>query len=436
MASDPVERLLGGIDRPLSPRPEFAEALLDRLLVELERETDRIGDASDPSQMDTMSDGTERLPAFPRPGVPLPAWPGGPRRWERPLAFLATAALVVLTLMSSYLAFGPGRPGRQADNGTFLPAIRGTPATPATDEPPIAELLWQADGEPDARLGMPAGAGVDPQGNLWVTDGVNGRFVIFSPEGVTLETWGTRGNGVGEFDFRCSGEGYGGVAFDTAGNIYVADAGNGRIQKFGPDRTFLTSWPSEGITVENQLLVTGRGNTSLPNPQSLCPVAVAVDGRGRVVVSERNTGTIQVFAADGRPLATATTEGMRPEGVAVDGAGNIWVADTTDRVLKFSPDGTLLAAWDATSRDAGELNSPMGIAVDGQGLVYVSDQGSRIQVFASDGQFLGAWGSPGLDAGDFVDPVALTLDGGGHLYAIEHFGRVQKFRLLPPLGPG
>jgi tripartite motif-containing protein 71 len=99
-------------------------------------------------------------------------------------------------------------------------------------------------------LVLPAGAAVDPQGNLWVTDGFNGRFVIFSPEGVVRETWGGRGSDEGEFELHCRGEGYGGVSFDAAGNIFVADAGNGCIQKFDPDRTFLTSWLSEGIVVD------------------------------------------------------------------------------------------------------------------------------------------------------------------------------------------
>jgi hypothetical protein len=54
MTSDPVERLLDGIDRPLPPRPEFAEALLDRLLVELEPEAGRERDPGEQSQEDPM----------------------------------------------------------------------------------------------------------------------------------------------------------------------------------------------------------------------------------------------------------------------------------------------------------------------------------------------------------------------------------------------
>jgi DNA-binding beta-propeller fold protein YncE len=315
-------------------------------------------------------------------------------------------------------------------------AVAATPAAPESVAAPVVEFLWEADGKPAAPLILPAGAAVDPRGNLWVTDGFNGWFTIFSPDGAFLETWGSRGGGDGEFELQCWGEGYGGVAFDAAGNIYVADAGNGRIQKFGPDRTFLTSWPSEGIDAE-QLLVTGRGSRGTTNRPSFCPVAIAIDGQGRVVVSDRGAGKVEVFAPDGRPLATAKTDQMRPEGVAIDGDDNIWVADSGHRILRFSPNGNLIAAWERFGAGDGELNTPMGLAVDARGRVFVSDHGNRIQVFSGDGAFLGAWGSVGFDAGQFNDPVGLALDGRDSIYVIEHSGgRVQKFRLLAPLVPG
>ena len=235
---------------------------------------------------------------------------------------------------------------------------------------------------------------------------------------------------------NAGGEGYGGVAFDPAGNIYVADAGNGRIQKFGPDRAYLTSWPID-VIVDSQLLATGRGNQGAASGPRHCPAALALDGQGRIYVRERNTGTIQVFDSDGRSVATVIAEQMRPEGVDLDSDGNIWVADNAGRILKFSSDGTLLAEWDRYGTGEGELQTPMGIAVDADGRVFVSDQGNRVQVFAPDGAFLGSWGSAGFEPGQFIDPVGLALDGDSHIYVVEHYGsRVQKFRLLPPLGPG
>ena len=251
MTSDPVERLLSSLDRPLSPRPEFAEGLLDRLLSELESERD----ADLPSMPDTedlMLDPialrpTTLVPAAPLPDVHLPAPRRGVRR-DRVLTHVATAALVILTLGASVLAFGPGRaelgrffgfdPGwpAQTQGPTIIPALSATPATSGL------EFLWESDGGPDP-LDLPYGMDVDPAGNLWVSDSENDRFQIIAPDGAYRETWGASGSGDGEFDFLAEASAfdrpYGDIAFDADGTFYVADTGNTRIQKFAPDRTFL-----------------------------------------------------------------------------------------------------------------------------------------------------------------------------------------------------
>ena len=338
------------------------------------------------------------------------------------LACLAAVTVGVATLAGSANAVAPLR---------AMPSE--TLATPVPGAGSVVTFLWEADGSPNFPLDRPTGAAIDPQGNLWVTDGANDRFVIFSPDGVALEAWGTSGSGEGEFTFACRGVRYGGVAFDATGNIYVADAGNQRIQKFSPDRTFLTSWPSAGID-DNPLLVTDRGNQDETANPPRCPVALTVDGHGHVVVSDRNARAITVYDSGGRPRATGTEPSLLPHGVAVDGDGNIWVADTANRVLKFSPQGNPLMTWDRYGTGPGELNGPMGIAVDAQGRVFVTDSSNRIQVFSADGQFLGAWGSHGAAAESFDDPVAVVLDAFGHVYLIERYGpRVQAFRLVPPL---
>ena len=108
------------------------------------------------------------------------------------------------------------------------------------------------------------GVGVDPQGNVWVADRED-RFHIVAPDGAYLDLWGTSGSGQGEFEFLSRNapvsRSYGDVAFDTEGNIYVADTGNSRIQKFASDRTFLTSWGGEGEN-DGQFLVLPPGSPS------------------------------------------------------------------------------------------------------------------------------------------------------------------------------
>ena len=198
------------------------------------------------------------------------------RRWA--LAQLATAALLVLTLGSVYLAFVSQQlPGTGPTNDQVV--------IPALSENPV-EFVWQTGGGPDLPFGEPSHPALDPQGNLWVPDGQNSRFQIFAPDGTFLESWGTPGSGNGQFDFLSNGIGLGAADFDGDGNIYVADTGNHRVQKFGPDRTFIAAWGSQGA---------GNG-------QFQTPLSLAVDGQGRVFVSDNLVGGVQVFDADGRLL--------------------------------------------------------------------------------------------------------------------------------------
>jgi sugar lactone lactonase YvrE len=369
------------------------------------------------------------------PGKWQAALDRGRSGWSLAVVVPLVTALILLALAGSRIAFGPGWPIAQQEKPAFLAAPTAMSATSETAPGTVAEPLWQADGKPNAALRLPAGVTVDPQGNVWVTDGAHGRFVIFSPEGFVLETWGEPGSGEGQFTFKCGSEGYGGVAFDRTGDIYVADAGNKRIQKFSADRTFVASWPSRGI-VDSQFLSTGRGNQASGSEVASCPVDIATNEAGRVYVSDRDARVIGIFDANGRPLDDATTAPMSPEQLTLDSDGNIWVADNTNRVLKFSSDGNLLRVWENLDSDQWRFMEPMAIAVDEQGRVFVADQSDRIQVFSPEGALLGAWESSGSDAGELFDPVRIALDGQGHIYVAEHFGnRVHKFRLLPPFTP-
>ena len=89
-----------------------------------------------------------------------------------------------------------------------------------------------------------------------------------------LTTWGSSGNGDGQFD------GPFGVAVDGSGNVFVVDDGNNRIQKFTNTGTFLTTWGSCGF---------GDG-------RFINPTCVAVDGSGNVFVADNNNNRIQKFA--------------------------------------------------------------------------------------------------------------------------------------------
>ena len=303
-------------------------------------------------------------------------------------------------------------------------------ATPSVG--PI-EFLWESRGDPDDPLGNPAHLAVASDGSIWVADGDNHRFLIFAPDGSLLEAWGTKGSGEGEFDFTTLG--WGGydeaaIAFAPDGSIYVTDTGNYRIQKFGPDRSFLSAWGSEGREA-------GQFDT---------PIDVVVDGQGRVYVidSHRNVipadpahGAVQVFDADGRFLAEWGVYGDKPGqmrgpfGIGLDPDGTLLVAEfDNNRVQRFSVEGEFLDGWGEFGFADGEFYWAMDAAVDAAGRVYVTDYGNhRVQVFDRDGRFLAAWGENGRNAGEFEYALGVAVGGDGVVYVTDEGKRVQAFRV-------
>jgi DNA-binding beta-propeller fold protein YncE len=336
--------------------------------------------------------------------------------------------LLLLALAAAFLTMGPQR-GAEGDDPPLHLAAIATPDTDGTPHPtsPV-EFVWRTRGGPNLPLSGTGLLTIAPDGNLWIPDADAQGFQIFSPNGDFLEAWGTEGSDDGQFNLIASGLGYGAVAFDAEGNIYVADTGNRRIQKFDTERRFITSWGTQGAK----------------EGQFLRPLALAIDGDGRVFVADDLRADIQVFDSDGAYLATwggrDAGDGRLngPSDMTFDAAGNLWVADyNNDRIVQFSPDGDFLTKWGTYGSEAGELFSPSSLAVDDQGRAYVAEFGNyRVQVFDNEGRLLTTWGESGRGEGQFDGVYGIVLDHDGNVYVSEVFAqRVQKFRLLPPLAP-
>ena len=171
---------------------------------------------------------------------------------------------------------------------------QGSAATPEAVAPPSSpvEFVWETGGGSEP-FSMPQDVGIDPQGNLWVLDMAHHQFQIFSPDGEFLESWGSMGEGEGEFSFfegpidvytEFGGE----VAFDRDGNAYVADMANQRIQKFAPDHTFLTAWGEEGSQ---------EGQFSRP-------FNLAIDAADNIYVADFRRNNVQQFTTCGAFVRT------------------------------------------------------------------------------------------------------------------------------------
>jgi tripartite motif-containing protein 71 len=321
---------------------------------------------------------------------------------------------------------------------SLWPSAFAEEATPSTG--PVT-FLWETSGGPDTPLGNPPHLAVAPDGNVWVADADNNRFQIFAPDGTFLEVWGMPGSAEGQFDFTAFG--WGGhneaaITFAPDGTFYVADPGNHRIQKFGPDRTFLTAWGSEGK--EPGQLIT--------------PIDLVVDEQGRVYVldsyrnrspAEPGTGAVQVFDADGQFLAEWGEPGSEPRqlkgpfGIGLAPDGTVLVAELdNNRVQRFTREGEFLDGWGGQGSDDGEFVWAMDAAVDAEGRVFVADYSNhRVQVFNRDGQFLAAWGAFGTDAGQFTSALGVAMGSDSAVYVTDAGMRLQAFRVadLPVAGP-
>jgi len=135
---------------------------------------------------------------------------------------------------------------------------------------------WGTPGNGDGQFSLPPGVAADAAGNVYVADLYNHRIQKFSGAGTYLTQWGSQGSGNGQFD------GPFGVATDAAGNVYVADYGNNRIQKFSDAGAYITQWGSQG-----------SGNGRFDGP-----IGVATDAAGSVYVADFNNNRIQKFAPD------------------------------------------------------------------------------------------------------------------------------------------
>jgi sugar lactone lactonase YvrE len=233
---------------------------------------------------------------------------------------------------------------------------------------------------------MPGGLAVSPQGEVYVAPLMSHKVCVYSPAGKRLREWGRHGTGDGEFDQP------GGIALAPDGSVYVADQVNRRVQRFTAAGKFLLKWGEYG-SKPGQF----DGKEKLPN-RTGGPNFVAADRDGNVYTTEAAPGRVQKFTAEGKVLLWFGDNGTGPGGfggrprnlpgpiaICVDGRGRLWVSATNHRVQLFSPEGKLLGgALSLTPGDGpGQFHTPHGLALDGAGNLYVADsQNHRVQKFA------------------------------------------------------
>ena len=305
-----------------------------------------------------------------------------------------------------------------------------------------------------ARFNRPTGVFVDSSGNVYVADYYNNRIRRITAAGVvtTLAGSGTRGHrdGIGtvaRFNYPSD------VAVDSAGDVYVADNLNHRIRKIEVAKAVTTLAGSGTADFAN-----GRGTAAQFNN----PYGVAVDSAGNIYVADRENHRIRKITAAGvvSTLAGSGTGGFAngrgasarfkyPTGVVVDSAGNIYVADEYNHRIRKIEVAKVVTTLAGNGREghrdgtgaAARFKDPAGVAVDSAGNVYVADYGNhRIRKITAAGvvSTLAGSGTGGHRDGTgtatwFYSPSGVAVDSAGNIYVADRRNnRIRKMEYRVP----
>ncbi len=223
--------------------------------------------------------------------------------------------------------------------------------------------------------------------------------------------FGEQGMGPGQFVYPRA------MVIAPDGRVFVVDK-TARIQRFSPDGEFEISW-------------------QMPEWEAGKPTGLGVDRDGRVLVADTHYHRVVVYDRDGRELARFGSDGqglgqfIYPTDVVVDDAGNLFVSEYggNDRITRFTPDFKPVASFGGVDAGEASLLRPQSMAFDGEGTLWVADAcHHRICRFTREGKLLGTFGSLGKAPGQLEYPYGLELCPDGSILVSE-FGnnRVQRF---------
>jgi sugar lactone lactonase YvrE len=301
-----------------------------------------------------------------------------------------------------------------------------------------------------ARFDTPSGVGVDASGNVYVADRWNHTIRKVTPQGVVTTLAGLAGNagtnnGTGNaarFAFPSD------VVPDGAGNLYVADRANNTIRKLTSTGASWRVTTLAGLAVGNVGSADGKGREA-----RFCgPQSVAVDASGNLYVSEWDNHTIRKITPAGDVTTLAGRAGIPggtdgpgsaarfncPCGVAVDDAGNVYVADMDNHTIrKLTPLGIVTTLAGSVGvpgsidgkGSAARFNCPAGVAVDTNGNVYVAEYGNHtirkmtpagvVTTLAGRAGYVGSTDGTN-SAARFNVPYGVAVDLAGNVYVAEN----------------
>jgi predicted secreted protein len=427
------------------------------------------------------------------------------------------AALAQNTSCTQSVTFTPATPGQRIGAVVLLDAsgnVLGTSYVSGTGSGGLGVLAQGnvavvagvpgqystvADGGPatNGELNLPAGVTLDGYGNMFIADSLHNRIrMVCGPKSGTFFGFactkpGTITTILGNGKQGYAGDGGlassatvtnpSGLAMDGAGNLYIADTGNNRIRKVFAATDIVTTVAGNGSAGDSNAGNVGDGGPATA-ANLFQPWDIKLDAAGNLYIADTYnhrirevavaTGTIGTIAGTGKTLSTGAgdfngdniaaiaADLNYPYGIALDPAGNLYIADTgNERIRKVTAVGgaitptSLIATFAGTGTYGGSnscttltssptvanqtaLSSPESVALDAAGDVFIADsQNAAIrEVNASNGMLSTvvqgncgwSYDSGALIHPQLYGPTGLYLDGYGNLYLADYYNMVIK----------
>ena len=325
-------------------------------------------------------------------------------------------------------------------------SLVAAPSAGASSPPAPGTLAVVMSGGQSSVHGNPIGIAFDGAGNLYVVENSNNEVVRIASDGTRTVIAGTGQAGAptpGPATSSNLNNPFG-VAVDASGDIFISDSSNNVIEKVTPDGTL------------SIVAGTGQLGTPVPGPATssnlFTPQGIAVDTSGNLYIADHYNqviekvtpdGTLSIVAGTGQrgtPVpGPATSSNLHdPEGLAVDAAGNLFIADSGNQMIeKVTPDGTLSIIAGSGDFDAptpGPATSsgfkyPYGVAPDSSGNVYIADfindvvekvtPDGTMTVVAGTGR-VGATTPGPATSSDLYLPIDVAVSPSGTLYISDY----------------
>ena len=274
----------------------------------------------------------------------------------------------------------------------------------------------------DGQFYSAEGVTVDSSGNIYVADSGNNRIQKFDSSGTYLSKFGSSGTGDGQFSTPRD------VTVDSSGNIYVLDKNNKRIQKFNSSGTYTTQWNLE-LDSPNEW---GEGES------------MTIDSDNNIYVYNRFIYGVEKFTSAGVKLINIGSEGTGDgqfsgygNKITIDQSSNTLYVMSAGRIQAFNSTGTYLRQWSLSSMSApSSITAKNGYVYVGGGAWYSGYAG--FYIYDSNGTYVNRyWPSSGTGAGQFDWVMDLIIDSNSNIYVLGAKSNassnfVEKFTVIPP----